>query len=127
MVYDTVGKEILLDFYYSKTADDNWEVAVYDRSTATPGTGFPYGSAALATQALTFDPALNGALAAASATTITMAVPGGASLTIDMAKMSQLNYPFTVDAADVFFQGGLKHTVTLAQKTILETAGYTVT
>ncbi|MEM5471552.1 flagellar hook protein FlgE [Hoeflea sp. AS60] len=101
VVYDTVGKEILLDFYYSKTADDNWEVAVYDRSTATPGTGFPYGSPALATQALTFDPALNGALAAASATTITMAVPGGASLTIDMAKMSQLNYPFTVDAADV--------------------------
>lgn len=101
VVYDTVGKEILLDFYYSKTADDNWEVAVYDRSTATPGTAFPYSSAALATQSLVFDPALNGALAAASPTSIALTVPGGAALTIDLAKMTQLNYPFTVDNADV--------------------------
>ena len=101
VVYDTVGKEVLLDFYYSKTANDVWEVAVYDRSTATPGTAFPYGAPALATQTLTFDPALNGALAAASATDITMAVPGGATLTVDLKDMTQLNYPFTVDDADV--------------------------
>jgi flagellar hook protein FlgE len=101
VVYDTVGKEVLLDFYYSKTADDNWEVAVYDRSTATPGTAFPYGSAALATQSLVFDPALNGALAAASPKDISLTVPGGAALTIDLSKMTQLNYPFTVDNADV--------------------------
>ena len=101
MVYDTVGKEILLDFYYTKTANDTWEVAVYDRSTGTPGTSFPYGSPALATQTLTFDPALNGALAAASATDITLNVPGGATLTVDLKDMTQLNYPFTVDDADV--------------------------
>jgi flagellar hook protein FlgE len=69
--------------------------------TATPTTGFPYGSAALATETLTFDPALNGALDAASATDITLTVPGGAALTIDLADMTQLNYPFTVDDADV--------------------------
>jgi flagellar hook protein FlgE len=101
VVYDTVGKEILLDFYYTKTADDTWEVAVYDRADATPTTGFPYGSAALATETLTFDPALNGALDAGSATDITLTVPGGAALTIDLADMTQLNYPFTVDDADV--------------------------
>ena len=101
VVYDTVGKETLLDFYYTKTADDNWEVAVYDRSAATAGTAFPYSSGPLATQSLVFDPALNGALAAASPTDITLTVPGGASLTIDLSEMSQLNYPFTVDDADV--------------------------
>jgi flagellar hook protein FlgE len=47
VVYDTVGKEVLLDFYYTKTANDTWEVAVFDRSRATPTTGFPYGAAAL--------------------------------------------------------------------------------
>jgi flagellar hook protein FlgE len=75
VVYDTVGKEVLLDFYYTKTANDTWEVAVFDRSTATPTTGFPYGAGPLATQTLTFDPALNGALAAASATDITLPFP----------------------------------------------------
>lgn len=101
VVYDTVGKETLLDFYYTKTADDNWEVAVYDRAAATAGTAFPYSSGPLATQNLVFDPALNGALAAASPTDITLTVPGGASLTLDLSEMSQLNYPFTVDDADV--------------------------
>lgn len=101
VVYDTVGKETLLDFYYTKTADDNWEVAVYDRAAATAGTAFPYSSGPLATQNLVFDPALNGSLAAASPTDITLTVPGGASLTLDLSEMSQLNYPFTVDDADV--------------------------
>lgn len=101
VVYDTVGKEVLLDFYYSKTADDNWEVAVFDRAAATPGTGFPYTGGALQTQNLVFDPALNGALAAASPTDITVNVPGGAALTIDLSEMTQLNYEFTVDDADV--------------------------
>lgn len=101
VVYDTVGKETLLDFYYTKTADDNWEVAVYDRAAATAGTAFPYSSGPLATQSLVFDPALNGSLAATSPTDITLTVPGGASLTLDLSEMSQLNYPFTVDDADV--------------------------
>lgn len=101
VVYDTVGKEVLLDFYYSKTADDNWEVAVFDRAAATPGTGFPYTGGALQTQNLVFDPALNGALAAASPTDISLTVPGGAALTIDLSEMTQLNYEFTVDDADV--------------------------
>lgn len=101
VVYDTVGKEVLLDFYYSKTSNDNWEVAVFDRAAATPGTGFPYGSGPLATQNLVFDPALNGALAAASPNSIALTVPGGAALTLDLKDMTQLNYEFTVDDADV--------------------------
>ncbi|MDF1610111.1 flagellar hook protein FlgE [Hoeflea sp. YIM 152468] len=101
VVYDNLGKEVLLDFYYTKTADNTFEVAVYDRATGTAGTSFPYGSPALATTTLDFDPANNGVLTAASAKDITLAVPGGASLTIDLKDMTQLNYKFTVDGADV--------------------------
>ena len=101
VVYDNLGKEVLLDFYYTKTAADTWEVAVYDRADATAGTSFPYSSAALATETLVFDPANNGLLHAASPTDISLTVPGGTGLTIDLANMTQLNYSFTVQNADV--------------------------
>ncbi|WP_394690763.1 flagellar hook protein FlgE [Hoeflea sp.] len=97
---DNLGGEVLLDFYYTKTATNTWEVAVYDRAGATAGTSFPYAGAALATATLQFDP-LNGQLAGASATDISFTVPGGAPLTIDLSDMSQLNYAFTVDDANV--------------------------
>lgn len=101
VVYDNLGKEVLLDFYYTKTANDTFEVAVYDRATGAPNTSFPYTAPALATTTLVFDPANNGVLTAGSAKDITLAVPGGASLTIDLKDMTQLNYRFTVDGADV--------------------------
>lgn len=101
VAYDNLGAEVLLDFYYTKTAANTFEVAVYDRAGATAGTSFPYASAALATTTLTFDPANSGLLAAASATDITLAVPGGASLTVDLSEMTQLNYKFTVQNANV--------------------------
>src|SRR5690606_34757923 len=31
VAYDNLGKEVLLDFYYTKTAANTWEVTVYDR------------------------------------------------------------------------------------------------
>ncbi|PWV95251.1 flagellar hook protein FlgE [Hoeflea marina] len=100
VVYDNLGKEVLLDFYYTKTADNTWEVAVFDRNDAAANTSFPYASGPLATSTLEFDPT-NGLLTAASASDITLAVPGGTSLTVDLAKMSQLNYNFVVQNANV--------------------------
>lgn len=97
---DNLGGEVLLDFYYTKTAANTWEVAVYDRAGATATTSFPYASAALATATLNFDP-LNGQLTGASTSDIAFTVPGGAALTIDLSKMTQLNYAFTVDDANV--------------------------
>ena len=105
------GGEVLLDFYYTKTGTDTWEVTVYDRADATPGTSFPYGSGPLATlpdplavppiAALTFDPANKGLLAAGSPKEITLDVPGGATLTVDLSEMTQLDYSFTVQKGDV--------------------------
>ena len=100
VVYDNLGDEMLLDFYYTKSAANTWEVAVYDRADAAPSTSFPYASAALATTTLNFDPS-NGLLTGASANSITLAVPNGSSLNIDLANMSQLDYQFTVQNATV--------------------------
>mgnify|MGYP001198482162 CR=1 FL=1 len=100
VAYDNLGKEVLLDFYYTKTAANTWEVTVYDRSTASPTTSFPYSSPALATTTLNFDPT-TGQLTGLSAKDITLTVPGGASLNVDLSAMTQLNYKFTVQNADV--------------------------
>ncbi|MDZ7602333.1 MAG: flagellar hook protein FlgE [Hoeflea sp.] len=101
VAYNNLGGEVLLDFYYTKSGNDTWEVSVYDRSGATAGTSFPYASGPLATTTLTFDPLNKGLLAAASPTDIALTVPGGAALTIDLSKMTQLDYSFTVQKGDV--------------------------
>ena len=101
VAYDNLGGEVLLDIYYTKTGDNTWEVSVYDRAGATEGTSFPYASAALATTTLTFDPLNDGLLESASATDITLNVPGGAALAIDLSDMTQLDYSFTVQKGDV--------------------------
>lgn len=100
VVYDNVGNQVLLDVYFTKTADNTWEVAVYNQADAAAGTSFPYASAALATQTLTFDPS-NGKLDALSATGITLNVPGGVSLDLDLSKMTELGSDYTVVDAEV--------------------------
>lgn len=100
VVYDNLGQEVLLDFYYTKTAAETWEVSVFDRSTAAAGTSFPYGSGPLSTTTLDFD-ATTGELTGTSATDITVAVPNGQSLVIDLADMTQLAYEFNVGDANV--------------------------
>ena len=95
VVYDNVGQEVLLDVYYAKTGANTWEVTVYDRADATAGTSFPYGAGALATETLTFDP-LNGNLAGASATDITVPVPGGGNAVLDLSESTELGSGFTI-------------------------------
>jgi flagellar hook protein FlgE len=100
VTYDNLGTEVLIDVYFSKTAANSWEVAVFDRAAATGAGGFPYSSGPLATTTLTFDPS-NGQLAAASASSIAIPVPNGQTLTLDLAEMSQLSAPYTVLSAAV--------------------------
>lgn len=103
VVYDNVGQEVVLDVYYTKTAADTWEVALFDQADASIGTSFPYGasgSAPLATQTLTFDPT-NGKLASASATSIAIPVPNGGTVDLDMSKMTQLGLDYTLLSAKV--------------------------
>jgi flagellar hook protein FlgE len=96
VVYDNLGREVILDVYYTKTAADTWEVAVYNQADATPSTSFPYLGATplLDTRTLTFDPA-NGKLIGPTSINIPT-VPGGGPLTIDVSKMTQLALTYTV-------------------------------
>ena len=84
----------------TKTAANTWDVTVFNKADATqPGGGFPYASAALASQTLDFS-ATNGQLTAASANNIAFNVPGGAAVTVDLANMTQLATSFIVSDAD---------------------------
>lgn len=100
VAYDNLGNEKLLDIYYTKTADDTWEVAAFDRDEATPETSFPYGSGPLATETLTFDPT-NGQLDGASPTGMDIPVPDGETLSLDLSSTSQLASEFSVLDSDV--------------------------
>jgi flagellar hook protein FlgE len=99
VAYDNVGNQVTLDIYMSKTiaSPATWEVAVFDQADA-PATGnFPYSSAALATQTLTFDTYGN----LASGGSISLGVPGGQTLAIDMSGMTQLAANYTPLTASV--------------------------
>ena len=100
VVYDNLGGEKMLDIYFTKTADDTWQVAVYDRADAATGsTPFPYANAALSTETLTFD-ATSGQLTSTSANSISFTVPGGAAFELDLAQMSQLSSSFQTYEAE---------------------------
>lgn len=100
VVYGNLGEKVFLDVYVTKTAANTWEVTVFDQSKATPGTSFPYSSGPLATENLDFD-ATTGKLTSGSAKDITLTVPGGGSLTLDMAAMTQLAADYTPTKAVV--------------------------
>lgn len=94
VVYDNLGGAVKLDLYLTKTADNNWEIAVFDQADATAG-GFPYGGAGLlGSQMLAFDPT-NGSILDTPATSINITVPGGQPLTIDLKGLTQLKADFT--------------------------------
>jgi flagellar hook protein FlgE len=99
IAYGNLGEEKMLDIYMSKTASEQWEVTVFDRSQAGPN-GFPYAAGPLSTTTLSFDPA-NGQLSSASADNIVVAVPGGQPVTLDLSKSSQLAAGFSVQDADI--------------------------
>lgn len=88
VTYDNLGNKQMLDVYMAKTgtAPDTWQVVVFDQSTATAG-GFPYTGGPLATVALAFGP--TGQLTTAPAN-FTVAIPGGATATIDFSQVSQV-------------------------------------
>jgi flagellar hook protein FlgE len=74
---------------FSKTGANTWEVNVYNAaSPATP----------LTTQTLTFDPT-TGNLTPPSPTTLSIAVPGGNTVSLNIASMTQLASPFSVATA----------------------------
>jgi flagellar hook protein FlgE len=100
LTYGNLGREVSLDIYYAKTANNTWEISAFDRSEAGPGGEFPYASGPLVTQVLTYD-GVTGALT--SAPTVTIPIPDGSPLVLDLAQSSQLAGPYTI--VDAFVNG----------------------
>jgi flagellar hook protein FlgE len=100
VTFANLGREVTLDIYSAKTATNTWEVTVYDRAAASPSGGFPYASGPLATTTLAFDGA-TGQLTPASPDTLTIPVPDGGNLALDLSQSSQLAAPYTVIGATV--------------------------
>ncbi|AZO11696.1 MULTISPECIES: flagellar hook protein FlgE [unclassified Mesorhizobium] len=99
VAYDNLGNKVLLDVYFTNTGTGTWEVSVFDQSQATAGTSFPYTGGALGTANLTFD-TTTGKLTGAT-TGISFTVPNGATLDLDLSKLTQLGAGFTVSNANV--------------------------
>jgi flagellar hook protein FlgE len=99
VTYDNLGNKKLLDVYFTNTGTGTWSVSVFDQSKATPGTSFPYTGGALASANLTFDTTTGKITGAVDS--ITIPVPGGASLDLDLSKLTQLGTGFTVSEAKV--------------------------
>lgn len=89
VTYDYLGNEVTIDIYMAKTAANEWEVTVYNRADAATGGGFPYSSGPLTTETLTFD-GTTGKLTSGSPNSLSIAIPDGATLDLDLSGCSQL-------------------------------------
>ena len=101
VTYDNLGNEVTLDVYMTKTADNEWEVAVYNQADADPTSqGFPYANGQLnAPTTLVFDPT-TGQLDGSSPTSLDITIPNGGTVALDMSQSSQLATDYTLlDAA----------------------------
>jgi flagellar hook protein FlgE len=99
VAFANLGRQVTLDFYTTKTADNTWELTVFDAAESTNG-GFPYTAGPLFTTTLGFDPTTGG-LDGASPTSITIPVPDGDNLVLDISQTSQLATGYTVVSANV--------------------------
>jgi flagellar hook protein FlgE len=98
VVYDNLGGARTINLYFASTGSDTWQVDAFDASTAASGGGFPYSSGPLATGTLAFN-AADGTLSSGSP--LSIPVPGGATMSLDLSKLTQLAAAFNVSAATV--------------------------
>ncbi len=93
IAYDKLGNEVTLDIYMTKTSESpaTWEMAVYDQAGAAVDGGFPYADAAIGMQTLEFDEDGN----LTSGDLLSIDIPGGETLELDVSSMTQLATDYT--------------------------------
>jgi flagellar hook protein FlgE len=109
--YDNLGQAVTYNVYLTKAANssssatgtDDWDVAVYNAADATNG-GFPYTSTAqtepVSTTTLNFDPTTGGlSTTVPSPTSVSVAVPNGNTISLDLSGMTQNGSGYTVNTA----------------------------
>ncbi len=95
-VYDDLGQADVVDVYATKTDANTWQVTAYSQSDAAAGGGFPYSSADLGSTNVTFD-ATTGKVT--GGTPLTINVPGGQSVAVDLGNTTQFATDFGVTTA----------------------------
>lgn len=87
--YDSAGSEVTYDFYFTKTANNTWQVAVYDAADASTsgGSSFPYSSAAITTSTMVYDATTHKLATVGGSSTLSVTVNG---VDFDLSGMSQL-------------------------------------
>lgn len=99
VVYGNLGEETTLDVYYARSATTGeWEVSVYDAAGRSVNGGLPYTAGPLTTATLQFG--TDGQLTAASPSSLSIPVPGGATMTLALDDTTQLATDFTVMAVE---------------------------
>jgi flagellar hook protein FlgE len=98
VAYDDLGDAHTINFYFANEGDDKWEVDAFNAADASANGGFPYSSGPLTTQTLSFNPT-TGALSSGSPVTLT--VPGGQTLSVDLSQTTQLASNFAVSTATI--------------------------
>ena len=93
--YDNLGAANVVDLYFTKTADNTWEVAAYKQSDAAAGGGFPYSSAKLGSGTIAFSPT-TGAITSDGLASITVA---GNPIALNLTGTTQLASGFDVTTA----------------------------
>lgn len=97
ITYDSLGGEVKLDIYFTKTGENSWEVTAFDGRDADSGGSFPYESGPLSTLSLTFGN--DGQLTSGGSDTLSFTIPGGSEFTLDLAGTSQLVGDYSVRKA----------------------------
>jgi flagellar hook protein FlgE len=105
VMYDNLGASHTIDLYMTNTGTNTWEVTAFDHSNASATTGgFPYAATTasptvpLVTQTLNFS-STNGALTSGSP--LAIAIPGGATMSLDLSGMTQLAGSYAVSTSTV--------------------------
>lgn len=99
LAYDNLGNQVVLDVYTTRKTNGDWEMAVFDKSTAGPN-GFPYSSGPLATATLTFNQT-TGQLTGPNPATLAIPIPNGQSLTLNFGGTTQFAGDYSVAEAIV--------------------------
>lgn len=101
VAYNHLGEEMMFDVYFTKTADNQWEVTVFKQELAAAGTSFPYADDAidgspLATTTINFDPTTGMTVGDPQIQlNLSDPIPDGQMIDIDLGSLSQFGTDFT--------------------------------
>lgn len=97
IAYNGVGKSELLDVYYTRTLNSQWEVTIYNQADAS-ATGFPYAAGPLASGVIDFDPTTGRAISPLS---LSVPIPNGSVMDLDLGGTTQKAAAFVISNARV--------------------------